>query len=90
MYDYAEGIALGPLLNPDIDGALDFSLQLAQHLIDTFQLKKGYFVTRVTTLNTRNKVPYLRWPQAQLFNALTGLLLSITKNHNGHKSQGGP
>ena len=74
MYDYAEGIALGPLLNPDIDGALDFSLQLAQHLIETFQLKKGYFVTRVTTLNTRNKVPYLRWPQAQLFNALTTLL----------------
>jgi uncharacterized protein YyaL (SSP411 family) len=82
MYDYAEGIALGPLLNPDIDGALDFSLQLAQCLIDTFQLKKGYFVTRVTTLGTRNKVPYLRWPQAQLFNALTVILLSLTKKYN--------
>ena len=79
MYDYAEGIALGPLLNPDIDGALDFSLQLAQHLINTFQLKEGYFVTRVTMLNTRNKVPYLRWPQAQLFYALTELLLSLTE-----------
>jgi hypothetical protein len=76
MYDYAEGIALGPLLNPDIEGALDFSLQLALHLIDAFQLKKGYFVTRVTTLGTRNKVPYLRWPQAQLFYALTSLLLT--------------
>jgi hypothetical protein len=78
MYDYAEGIALGPLLNPDIDGALDFSRQLAQHFIDTFQLKKGYFVTRVTSLNSRNKVPYLRWPQAQLFNALTTLLLTYS------------
>jgi hypothetical protein len=76
MYDYAEGISLGPLLNPDIDGALDFSLELARHLIDAFQLKKGYFVTRVTTLNTRNNVPYLRWPQAQLFYALTTLLLT--------------
>jgi hypothetical protein len=74
MYDYAEGIALGPLLNPVIDGARDFSLELARYLIDHFQLKKGYFVTRVTTLNTRNTVPYLRWPQAQLFYALTTLL----------------
>jgi hypothetical protein len=78
MYDYAEGISLGPLLNPDINGALDFSLELARHLIGTFQLKKGYFVTRVTSLGTRNKVPYLRWPQAQLFYALTGLLSSLT------------
>jgi hypothetical protein len=78
MYDYAEGISLGPLLNPDIDDALDFSLELARHLIDNFQLKKGYFVTRLTTLGTRNKVPYLRWPQAQLFYSLTELLLRIT------------
>ncbi len=83
MYDYAEGIALGPLLNPDIDGALDFSRQLAQHLIDTFQLKKGYFVTRVTTLNTRGKIPYLRWPQAQLFYALT--TLPSTYSHGKEK-----
>lgn len=82
MYDYAEGIALGPLLHPDVDGALDFSLHLARHLIDTFQLKKGYFVTRVTTLNTRNKVPYLRWPQAQLFYALTSMLLTLSAGDN--------
>lgn len=81
MYDYAEGIALGPLLDTDIDGALDFSTQLARHLIDTFQLKKGYFVTRVTTLNTRNTLPYLRWPQAQLFYALTTLLLKLSRKN---------
>lgn len=77
MYDYAEGIALGTLLNRDIYGALDFSLQLARYVVDTFQLKKGHFVTRVTTINTRNKMPYLRWPQAQLFYALTSLLLKL-------------
>jgi len=83
MYDYAEGIALGPLLNEDIDGALDFSLQLVSHLIDSFQLKDGHFVTRVTTLNTWNKIPYLRWPQAQLFHALTLLLVSLSRESKG-------
>lgn len=82
MYDYAEGISLGPLLNPDINGALDFSLELSRHLIDTFQLKKGYFVTRVTSLNTRNRIPYLRWPQAQLFYALTTLLLTLSSSRS--------
>ncbi len=76
MYDYAEGISLGLLLNADINGALDFSLELTRHLIDSFQLKDGHFVTRVTTFNTRNKIPYLRWPQAQLFYALTSLLVT--------------
>jgi hypothetical protein len=96
MYDYAEGIALGPLLGNEIDRALDFSAQLAQHLIENFQLKKGYFITRITTLNTRNTVPYLRWPQAQLFYALTSLLLKLSrkkgKNYNqsnlSHSSNG--
>ena len=88
MYDYAEGISLGPLLNPEIDGALDFSLQLAHYLIDTFQLKQGYFVTRVTTLNTWNRVPYLRWPQAQLFYALTSLLLTLSKKSPGGENAG--
>lgn len=77
MYDYAESIALGPLLNSEVNGALDFSLKLALQLIDHFQSKKGYFITRVTPLNTRNKVPYLRWPQAQIFYALTSLLLAL-------------
>jgi len=83
MYDYAEGISLGALLKPAIEGAFDFSLQLAQQLIDMFQLKDGHFVTRVTTLGTRNKVPYLRWPQAQLFYALTLLPL----NANSHRKK---
>jgi hypothetical protein len=78
MYDYAEGILLGPLLDTDIEGAGDFSAQMARKVVEKFQLKKGYYITRVTTLNTRNKVPYLRWPQAQLFYALTSLQLALT------------
>lgn len=74
MYDYAEGISLGVLLKDDIAGSLEFAEILANDLIDKFQLEEGYFVTRVSTLGTKNKIPYLRWPQAQLFYALSSLL----------------
>lgn len=75
MYDYAEGISLGVLLKDVIDGAFEFSKFSANYLIDNFQLSKGYFITRISTLGTKNKIPYLRWPQAQLFYALTNLLV---------------
>ena len=74
MYDYAEGISLGVLLKDNIEGALEFARLLAEDLVDKFQLEDGYFVTRVSTLGTKNKIPYLRWPQAQIFYALTNLL----------------
>ena len=73
MYDYAEGIKLGVLLDSEINGALDKAMFLAHDLIDNFQVKEGYFVTRVTSLNTYHRVPYMRWPQAQLFYSLTML-----------------
>ncbi len=76
MYDYAEGISLGILLQNEIHDALAFSLKLAQQLIHRFQLKDGHFVTRVSTLNTMNTIPYLRWPQAQLFYALTSIMVN--------------
>ena len=74
MYDYAEGISLGVLLKDDIEGALEFAWLLAADLVNKFQLEDGYFITRVSTLGTKNKIPYLRWPQAQIFYALTNLL----------------
>ena len=77
MYDYAEGINLGCLINDIIPGSLEKSIWLANDLISNFQLKKGHFVTRVTTLNTFHKVPYIRWPQAQIFYALTQILKKI-------------
>jgi hypothetical protein len=77
MYDYAEGISLGVLLKNDVKGALTFAEQLAEDLINKFQLDEGYFITRISTFGTRNKIPYLRWPQAQIFYALTNLLCII-------------
>lgn len=77
MYDYAEGIILGPLLNDVIEGSLDFSYILADDLITRFQVKKGYYVTRVTSFNKKIKIPYHRWPQAQLFYALANILKTL-------------
>ncbi len=76
MYDYAEGIKLGVLLKDEIEGAYDFAEKFVTDLITRFQLQDGHFVTRVTSFGGVHKVPYLRWPQAQLFCALTEYLLS--------------
>lgn len=89
MYDYAEGILLGITLNNQIRGAADFSLQLAKNLISRYQLPDGHFVTRVSSFNTRNKTPYLRWPQAQLYHSLCAVLAadhSITPQRSGEKA----
>lgn len=86
MYDYAEGILLGVLLKDEIEGAFDFAQVLAADLIDKFQLREGYFVTRVTSFGNRHTVPYLRWPQAQLFYSLTCLLLSLEEEEKKIKN----
>ena len=67
MYDYAEGILLGHLLRNHISNAYERALWLANDLIDNFQTTKGYFLTRVTSLNTKHKIQYLRWPQAKKY-----------------------
>lgn len=77
MYDYAEGIKLGVLLKDNIPEAFDKALFLADDLVTNFQTKKGHFITRVTSFGTQHTVPYLRWPQAQLFYALTLLLKEL-------------
>jgi len=74
MYDYAEGIYLGCLLDEVIPGALDFSKILANDLIARFQLKDGHFLTRVNSFGMKHKVAYHRWPQSQLIYALTHLM----------------
>lgn len=88
LYDYAESIALGPLLEPAIPGALAFSAGLARQAIERYQMADGHFVTRVTTLGTRNTVPYLRWAQAQIFHALTTLLPAAGSQAGGTASAG--
>jgi hypothetical protein len=74
MYDFAEGIKIGCLLDEDIEGSLDLAKDLAKTMTKRFQLKDGHFITRITSFGVKHKVPYHRWPQSQLFFALTDLL----------------
>ena len=74
MYDFAEAILLEALLADEIPGAYEFAHHLAQEVYDHFRLPDGHFVTRVDRFGLINTVPYLRWPQAQMFYALTMLL----------------
>jgi hypothetical protein len=74
MYNFAEAITLGALLKDDIPGAFALANELAARLIHKCQLPAGYWVTRIYRGGIRHSVPFLRWPQSQLFLALTNLL----------------
>jgi len=78
LYDYAEAIKMGIFLRKCIPEAFSLSKKLTEQLIDKFQLKEGYFYTRVNILNMKNDIPYLRWPQAQILNSLTLMLLQLS------------
>jgi len=77
MYDYAEGISLGILLKDKIPEALSLAKKLAKDVYLFFQLADGHFVTRIYKWGLRNTIPYIRWPQAQMFYAFTLLLNNI-------------
>jgi hypothetical protein len=74
MYDFAEGITLGALIGEMIPEAGELARSLATKVIQEHQLPDGHFVTRVYCGGFRHCFPFLRWPQAQLFYALTNLL----------------
>lgn len=75
MYNVAEAITLGVLLRNDIPGALALAETLAARLTRRYALPAGYWVTRVYLGGIKHTLPFLRWPQAQLFLALTNLLV---------------
>lgn len=80
MYDYAEGISLGYLLARDVDGADRIAAGMLARLLERYQTREGYFFTRVMRWGLANKVPYLRWPQSQLYFAMTNALRSGADN----------
>ncbi len=77
MYDVAEAITLGTLLRNDIPEAFTLAKRLATQLITQYQLPAGHWVTRVYRGGIRHTVPFLRWPQSQLFLAVTNFLLAL-------------
>jgi len=74
LYDFAEAITLGSLLREDIPEAFELAGRLAAVVCKRFRLPDGHFVTRVYRGGIRHVFPYLRWPQAQLFYALSNFL----------------
>jgi hypothetical protein len=89
MYDFAEGITHGALIGDIIPEAGELARSLASKLIQEHQLPDGHFVTRVFRGGFRHRFPFLRWPQAQLFYALTNLLKTEDPGHKTaeHKTQ---
>ena len=78
-YNLAEAITLGVLLGNEFPAAIGVARDLAGRLCREFQLPDGHFVTRVYRGGIRHTTPFLRWPQAQVFYALTSLLLAETE-----------
>jgi hypothetical protein len=82
MYNVAEAITLGVLLRNEIPEAFALSMTLGKRLVRSHQLPAGHWVTRVYLGGIRHTVPFLRWPQSQLFLALTNLLVATEGGRN--------
>jgi hypothetical protein len=76
MYNVAEAITLGVLLRNEIPRSLDLAETLAARLVRCYGLPAGHWVTRVYLGGIKHTVSFLRWPQSQLFLALTNLLVA--------------
>ena len=81
LYDYAEAISLCLKMQYFDDKAAQIAEKLINDVINKYQKKDGSYYTRISIFNIPNKIPYLRWPQSQLFYALTNYLL-FNKNVN--------
>jgi hypothetical protein len=74
VYNVAEAISLAIQLRQRYRDADLLANRLARQAVSTYQLRSGCFATRVYVGGMRHTRPFLRWPQAQMFLALTNLL----------------
>jgi len=74
MYDVAEAISLGVLIGADIPEAFALADSLAARFLRQGQRRAGHWMTRRYFGGITHGVPFIRWPQAQLFLASTNLL----------------
>jgi hypothetical protein len=79
VYNFAEAITLGTLLKASIPEAFALARRLTQKAIREYQLADGHFVTRTFRGGLRHTTPFLRWPQAQMFLALTNMLRALSQ-----------
>lgn len=78
-YDVAEGIVLGVLMGGRHPGALDVARRLFAVADERLWLDEGYFASRIPFIGPRVRIPYLRWPLAQMFYAMTVLHGSLSR-----------
>jgi len=76
LYNYAEAITLCVLLGDKMVEAIPTAHRLARDLVRSYQLPDGHFVGKVFFGGRRHTLPFMRWPQAQLFYAVTNLLVA--------------
>ncbi|HXD75850.1 MAG TPA: glycosyltransferase [Vicinamibacterales bacterium] len=81
MYDVAEAISLGVLLGDDIPGAFSLADRLAATYLRQGQHRAGHWITRQYIGGITHRVPFIRWPQSQLFLAATNLLAAKARAH---------
>jgi glycosyltransferase involved in cell wall biosynthesis len=74
MYNVAEAVSLGTLVRNDIPEAFALADTLAARFMKGRQLRAGHWITRIYRGGIPHRLPFLRWPQAQLFLAATNLL----------------
>jgi hypothetical protein len=79
MYNMAEAVTLGVLLRDLIPEAFSMAQELGRRIVERHQLEDGHFVTREYRGGRTHRLAFLRWPQAQLFYALTNLLAATAK-----------
>ena len=84
----AEAIHCLAVLSEIYPEALNLARKIAEWTIKNMQDKDGYFYFRIYRTH-KNRMPYTRWGQAPMLNALTALLMKenhTTKNTKGTKN----
>jgi hypothetical protein len=88
MYNVAEAISLGTLIRTDFPEAFALADTLTSRFVRRCQLRAGHWITRIYLGGIGHRTPFLRWPQSQLFLALTNLLAA--REHAAKSKAGGP
>ena len=74
LYDYAEGIILGLLMTEKNNEAKVLVEKLMDIISANYVSNQGTFTSKVNNLGFKINIPYLRWPQSQIFYAFTSYL----------------
>jgi len=77
LYDYAEGITLGLLMMDKNVKAKTIVENIIEKIVHSYITPNGTFTSKVNNLGIKINIPYVRWPQSQLFYALTSYIKKI-------------